>query len=127
MKVRWTNESLRLRITPSELSALERGETVVERVALPGGGWAARLVPGAASLDVRWSSDAIVIGIPDADVTALMEPEREGVYAHDGQVRLLIEKDYPCAHPHSREAEEPKTERFDPPHEFLARRRAHGD
>ena len=127
MKVRWTNESLRLRITPSELGALGRGATVAERVTLPGGGWEVRLVPGATALGVEWSAGVAVIGISDTDVTALTEPEREGIYGRDGQLRLLVEKDYPCAHPHAREAAEPETERFVPPEQFLARRQVPRD
>ena len=38
MKVRWTGESLRLRITPGELAALERREAVAAALGFPGGG-----------------------------------------------------------------------------------------
>ena len=37
MKVRWTQNSVRLRITPTELHAIVNGETVREELRLPGG------------------------------------------------------------------------------------------
>jgi hypothetical protein len=37
-------------------------------------------------------------------------------------VRLLVEKDFPCAHPHAPEAREPETERFPPTPGFVARK-----
>lgn len=37
--------------------------------------------------------------------------------------RLMVEKDFPCAHPHTAEAKEPETERFAPTAAFLARKR----
>ena len=38
-------------------------------------------------------------------------------------LRLLVEKDFPCAHPHAPEAHEPATERFAPTAAFLERKR----
>src|SRR5215207_9087810 len=93
MKVRWTGDSLRLRITPGELAALERGEPVSEGLAR--------------------------VGLTDEDVRRLAAPEAEGVYPHTPELRLLVEKDFPCAHPHAPEAREPATERFPPTPAFL--------
>jgi hypothetical protein len=126
MKVRWTSESLRARITPTELLALQRGEHVVERVALAGGAWEVRLVPGAATFALTSDRGAVLVGLPSAEVTQLAAPDREGIYTQDGPLRLLVEKDFPCAHPHTREAAEPETERFAPTDAFLARRGTRG-
>ena len=35
----------------------------------------------------------------------------------------MVEKDFPCAHPHTAEAKEPETERFTATAAFLARKR----
>jgi hypothetical protein len=123
MKVRWTGDSLRLRITPGELAALERGEAVAEDLELPGGGgWAVRLEPAAGAAGVAWSDGVVLDGLTRADVARLGAPDAEGVYPRLPGLRLLVEKDFPCAHPHAAEAQEPETERFPPSPSFLARK-----
>lgn len=125
MKVRWTDESLRLRLTPSELAALTRGEALNQRLPVGDGGWEIRVAPGGDRLAVAWESGVVVVSVPSGDVALLAEPDREGVYAHRPGQRLLVEKDFPCAHPHSDEAAEPETERFASTPGFLERKSAH--
>jgi hypothetical protein len=127
MKVRWTGESLRLRITPAELAALERGEEVSEGLAFPGGGtWSVRLDPTADAAGVAWVEGSVRVALAPADVRALAAPEAEGVYPHAPSLRLLVEKDFPCAHPHAPEAREPETERFPASEAFLERKAGGG-
>lgn len=122
MKVRWTGDSLRLRITPGELHALERGEEIRAALAFPGGGgWSVRLGPAAAA-GVAWEEGAVRVGLTAADVRRLAAPDAEGVYPHAPGLRLMVEKDFPCAHPHAPEAREPATERFPPTPAYLARK-----
>ena len=126
MKVRWTEESLRLRITPDELQQLLQGRRVGTRLAFPGGGcWRVEVDPACTRLGVAWREGAVAVQMAPGDVARLAEPDREGVYgAADGrgEPRVLIEKDFPCAHPHSDEACEPETPRFAPTATFLERR-----
>jgi hypothetical protein len=127
MKVRWTGDSLRLRITPGELAALERGEAVSEGLAFPGGGgWRIRLDPTAGVAGVAWAEGVVCVGLARADVRRLAAPDAEGVYPHTPRLRLLVEKDFPCAHPHAPDAREPETERFQPTHAFLERKAGGG-
>lgn len=127
MKIRWTNESVRLRITPTELLMLGEGRTVEETLRLPGGTWHVRLVVGGDVLSIQTRDDIVVVELPPADVALLSDPTREGVYAHTAELRLLVEKDFPCAHPHAAEAAEPPTERFRPTPQFLARKAHTGE
>jgi hypothetical protein len=123
MKVRWTRDSLRLRITPGELAALERGEAITERLEFPGGrGWTVRLDPTAAETGVAWLDGLVQVGVVAADVRRLAAPDAEGIYPHTPELRLLVEKDFPCAHPHAPDALEPATERFPPSPAFLERK-----
>lgn len=125
MKVRWTESSLRLRITPTELDALNRGETVRARLALPGGAWAVALVPQAEATDLRWADGEARLLLSAEDGGRLAFPEAEGVYFQtDGPepVRFYVEKDFPCVHPHAAEALEPVTEAFAPPPDYEARK-----
>ena len=123
MKVRWTRDSLRLRITPAELAALERGEPIAEEVAFPGGGgWSVVLDPVAARTGVAWAGGVVRVGVAGPDLRRLSAPDAEGIYPHAPELRLLVEKDFPCAHPHAPDAREPATERFAPSPAFLARK-----
>lgn len=122
VKVRWTDESLRVRLTPGELAKLTRGESLRQHLDLGGGGWEIHVTPSGPALDTTWNDGVVCVSIPPSEVDRLAEPEREGVYAHHSGRRLLVEKDFPCAHPHSVEAAEPETERFAPTPEFLERK-----
>ena len=125
MKVRWTDEALRLRLTPTELAALERGDSLGQRLEVAGGGgWEIRLVPTGAEFAATWDGGAIVVTVPPDEIARLAETDREGVYAHQPGQRLLVEKDFPCAHPHSDEAREPQTEHFPATPRFLDRKAA---
>ena len=124
MKVRWTSDSLRLRITPSELAMLTHSEPVTVQLTLPdGGGWLIRLAPGGQRLEATHNSRGVIVRMPPDDLQRLQASDTEGIYAHRPGSRLMVEKDFPCAHPHTAEAKEPETERFAPTAAFLARKR----
>ena len=122
MKVRWTGDSLRLRITPAELAALEDGRAVGERLALGDGAWSVVLDPAAGRTGVAWVNGTVRVGLDAGDLARLAAPDAEGVYPRTPGPRLLVEKDFPCAHPHAPEAREPETERFAPTRAFVARK-----
>jgi hypothetical protein len=130
MKVRWTDESVRFRITPTELGQLERGEAIHAELSLPGGGWTATvcLEPEGETRLSGTGSGTVTLYLSRADVLRLADPSAEGVYfraargdAPDG-LRYYIEKDFPCLHPRPVEAEE-QTETFAAPPDFAERER----
>jgi hypothetical protein len=125
MKVRWTEGSVRFRITPTELTALVQGRPVATRLFLPaGGGWTASLVP-AGRTELRSDGAEVTVLLSADDVAALADGTREGVYfatPAPERLRYYVEKDFPCAHPHPPEAAEPESERFAPSDAFLRRR-----
>lgn len=128
MKIRWTDESLRLRITPSELTALVVGEPLRARLAIPGGAaWSLLVLPNQRSSGLRTSDAAMEVRLTTDDVWRLTDGDAEGIYFNasegDRAVRYFIEKDFPCAHPHADEAREPETERFAPTDRYLRRKR----
>jgi hypothetical protein len=93
MKIRWNRSSLRLRITPKELEMLRNGEPIIEENAFWSmcfsNGERTELVQEGARVHFRLSSD---------DVTRLLEPTREGVYANQNGFKFFVEKDFPCQH-----------------------------
>ena len=124
MKIRWNQNSIRYRITPTELKALHDGLEVSESLALPGGSWDACLRIGQTS-SLTMDSNQIVISLSPADQLKLEEIGEEGVYFKTSNgVRYFIEKDFPCAHPHNEQACEEESERFTPTAEFERRKAA---
>jgi len=110
MKVRWTRDHLRLRITPSELEMILEGKPVTERFQLSGGpGWETAVVPAERATELVWV---------------------EGVYfdrAGDPPLRYFVEKDFPCAHPRAGRRNETPSETFKPPAGFEAREAAESE
>lgn len=99
MKVRWTDESLRLRITPTELRLLIAGKPLAATLQVPGGAWHVHVDPGDAPLSVHADGAAMVVQLSSEDIARLAEPEREGVYAHAPGLRLMVEKGLPVYTP----------------------------
>jgi hypothetical protein len=128
MKIRWIRNSVRFRITPLELAAIERGDHVEETLALPNNAsWSAAIVPTSSATSLGFASNQLRISLSETDRQLLSEPEREGVYFgtdDENGLRFFIEKDFPCAHPRAAGALEPATETFAPPADFEERKNA---
>jgi hypothetical protein len=126
MKIRWTKNSVRFRITPSEFAAVERGENVGETLLLPGGAsWRAAIEAGKGETSLFFSDGELRFSLSEADRELLAQPQREGVYfqqSGETELRYFIEKDFPCAHPRAAEALEEPTETFAPPPGFEERK-----
>ena len=127
MKIRWTHDSVRLRITPSELEALGRSEIVKERLRFTGtvNGWGAAILPGVAATSAQLVGGDLLVRLSGKDCQQLSEPDCEGVYfqvEEDTATRYYIEKDFPCVHPRAIEAMEPQTETFPAPTGFEERK-----
>jgi len=120
MKVRWTSESLRLRITPSELAALLAGDMVRQSAPFPGG-WVATLAPGPATRCHSTAPGRSDIELAPEDLASLADPTSEGVYPTVGGLRLIVEKDFPCVHPRASAALE-HSETFPAPEGFAERK-----
>lgn len=127
MKVRWTEESLRLRITPSELAQVERHLPIETALTLvPGGGWRVEMaVEEIAATVLTQDGNTLRVTLSHADLARLLKPDAEGVYftsdRADG-IRYYVEKDFPCIHPRGVETLEPATETFLPPPDFEERK-----
>ena len=119
MKVRWMEDSLRLRITPGEFTQLQQGDSVFERVTFPGG-WHVSVGLGEESVLVSKIPGALSVTLSAASLAELSFPETEGVYFTAESYRFFIEKDFPCVHPRPKEAQE-STETFAPPVGFAER------
>ena len=124
MKIRWTGGSVRFRITPSEMEALQNGLPVREELAV-GDGWSAAIYPGTATTGIELKDSELILHLSDADGKHLAAPNAEGVYfTQEGKLplRYYIEKDFPCVHPRASQALESPGETFSPSEEFKARK-----
>ncbi len=118
MKVRWTQHSLRLRITPTELERLQQNLSVTEMLSLRGGGWSIAIETSDSPTRLSAAQGALTLFLAANDVNKLAVPETEGVYFRcegDPPLRYYIEKDFPCIHPRPAEAQEQPSETFDTP------------
>lgn len=118
MKVRWTSQSLRLRITPTELDCLLKGESVNQELEFAGKTvWKVVLEPTSTETRLTVDLGSVMLGLSDADRRNLAAPEREGVYfttqdTLGGSLRYYVEKDFPCIHPGETDAIETPSETF---------------
>ncbi len=131
MKIRWTRNSVRFRITPSELLWLMGGDEIVEHLTLPGGSWQVEIVVLESShsfvMQDTNQGNVLQLVLTENELAELAAPENEGVYfSTDSEppIRYFIEKDFPCAHPRAAEADEPATETFIAPPDFEQRKQS---
>jgi hypothetical protein len=121
MKVRWSSQSLRLRITPTELRSLLEGESVFECFDVGGKNvWKIALVPTEGQSSLTTESGSVTLAVSAPDRHRLAAPDREGVYfttedSDGGPLHYYVEKDFPCIHPGEAGAIEPPTETFSRP------------
>ncbi|MGA8657232.1 MAG: hypothetical protein WB586_13885 [Chthoniobacterales bacterium] len=126
MKVRWTHDNLRLRITPSELQSILDGKPVTERFQLSGEpGWKIAIVPAGSATELLWVEGVLRVRLSSEDRLRLASSDAEGVYferAGDPALRYFVEKDFPCVHPRAADAMEKASDTFNPPPGFEARK-----
>ena len=129
MKVRRKHDSLRLRITPTELEDLLGGKQVCERLDLSDGPvWEVAIFPNAEETSLRNFGPVVHLLLSREDQKKLAYPEVQGVYfttnrSGIGLIRYFIEKDFPCIHPRAADALEGPSETFAPPPGFVAKDR----
>ena len=120
MKIRWTEQSVRFRITPTELETLRRGQIIQTHLLLPGG-WRASVSTGSLGTTLKMEAEVLRFLLSGEDAARLFLQESEGVYFQQTEsgLRYYIEKDFPCEHPRPAEAlENPET--FERPPALLA-------
>jgi hypothetical protein len=120
MKIRWKKDSLRLRITPTELKDLLGGEQICERLDLSDGPvWEVAVFPDSEETSVRNFGPIVHLLLSREDQKKLACSEVQGVYfttnrSSGGLIRYFIEKDFPCIHPRAADALEGPSETFAP-------------
>jgi hypothetical protein len=104
MKLRIYDDSVRLRLTPSEVAHIGRGESVESVCRFPNGTTLtyALIAADAPTIDARFAAERVVVVLPrgraaqwaaSADVSLRSEQRDNGV------LDILIEKDFACLEP----------------------------
>ncbi len=100
MKLRIKGNSIRLRLTQSEIASLRQGSSIEEIVRFsPTSRLAYVLERGGTELAASFEGGRIAVRVPDALARELCDTDRVGVEGAAGDVHVLIEKDWQCLAP----------------------------
>jgi len=100
MKLRFHNQSLRLRLSQSEVARLVETGAVRETLPFPGGQtleYSLETGPVSA-IAASFEDGRITVKLPATEARGWAESDRVGIETADGPLRLYIEKDFQCLH-----------------------------
>lgn len=108
MKIRCTQDSIRLRVRKSDIALLAKGQKVAEILHFPTGNtliFTLEIGP-VEHLQVQYEEASLAVHLPERIAQNWINTEQVGIEDTLGQLHLLIEKDFPCAHrPHENKAD----------------------
>jgi len=99
MKIRIKGNSLRYRLTKSEVARLGSDGSLEEHTEFAGKTLVYAIEParnGATNLSADFTGDKIVLYMPKEMINELVNTERVGFEESSGLLSLLIEKDFAC-------------------------------
>ena len=105
MKLRLLDDSIRLRLSRSDVVAAHEHGLVEGRTRFPDGSvlaFALEGLPTGAAASAAYCDDRLVVGLPAADISAWASDDeavslrREIELPQGGRLRLLVEKDFKC-------------------------------
>jgi hypothetical protein len=105
LKLRFHGGTLRLRLSQSEVARLAGGGQIEEAVTFaPGQVFSYALEAGpAADVTATLKEHRIQVTIPGARAASWAASDETGIQNANGSLRILIEKDFQCAHPEGEE------------------------
>ncbi len=100
MKIRCTQDSIRMRVRKSDVAELQANGRVEESLHFPDGQVFrfVLLVSEGTQLEAISTARSLKVGIPAKDAADWLGTDQVGLEAQLGALHLLIEKDFPCAH-----------------------------
>jgi hypothetical protein len=113
MKLRIRDNSIRMRLTQTEVDTIAACGLVKSRVSMPGGAGLDYVLESSASTDrptARFSNDALTVHLPESDVREWASSEQVSITGDeildDGDIlKILVEKDFACLAPRDGEDE----------------------
>lgn len=106
MKLRIRGNSIRLRLTKSEVERIAAGETVEEIIDLaPATFVYSMLVGDTSKIETSFDGGRLSVRVPAPEAKAWATSDAVGMESADGPVKILIEKDFACVKPREGEDE----------------------
>jgi hypothetical protein len=113
MKLRIRDNSIRLRLTRTEVDTVSAEGLVKSRVSMAGGGGLAYVLESSAKVakaSARFSGDALTVLLPESEVKQWASTEQVSIAADemlddDDVLQILVEKDFSCLAPREGEDE----------------------
>ena len=113
MKLRIRDNSIRLRLTQSEVDRLKREGLVAARTEFPDGngfGYSVESSPASVKPEAFYSKSSMAVRIPESDVLAWASSQQVSISGSqqldDGRnLEILVEKDFACLAPREGEDE----------------------
>ncbi len=103
MKLRIKGDTIRLRLTESEVAAVARGDAVVETTSLPQT-FSYGLEISGQTIGAAFDGGRMTVNVPQAIARRWASTEEVSIRGREGGVEILVEKDFACLVP--REGEE---------------------
>ena len=127
MKIRWSHQGIRFRITPTEFENLKLGQRVEECLDIGETQLTARIDVVTGEGSITSTGNSVTLECAVADILRLAEQDREGIYFSEWSEKgvemvYYIEKDFPCVHVKSSQVKEEPSETFTPPLGFADRK-----
>lgn len=98
MKLRFHNNSLRLRLSQTEVARLAEAGSIEERVEFPDGRSLGISLESGESSGARFDESTIRVIAARIELRHWIETEQEGIEYQSGPLKVTIEKDYQCLH-----------------------------
>jgi hypothetical protein len=105
MKLRFHSNSLRLRLSQSDVARLGERGLVEEAIRFTADGELHYSIESAATnqLSATFENGSIRVIVPAAQARQWIESDETGIESASGELRVLIEKDFACIHRESAE------------------------
>jgi hypothetical protein len=98
MKLRFHNDSLRLRVSQAEMTRLAETGRVEDTLTFAPGRTLSYSLETGGALAAAFDGQRISIVIPAAAAKHWMESDEAGIEGFSGPLKVLVEKDFRCLH-----------------------------
>ena len=101
MKLRIKGNTIRFRLTQTEVAQLAAGEPIRDHTEFAPGQcltWSLDPSPSVAAMESQFRDSAISVLLPATDVRRWADTDLEGLYSRSGTLEIAVEKDFRCLH-----------------------------
>jgi hypothetical protein len=104
MKLRLHGDSLRLRLSQSDVEALKKNGQVEEEILFASGRMLVYSVESGAAIGAQLDGSHIRVTLPSLTVAQWIGSDQVGIEGMSGPLRVIVEKDFQCLHREGEEA-----------------------